>query len=244
MIEHIKLSRRAMLLATAAFFQWTKTGAETYSGSLPWTDGRATAPTPVLPGGWRFFTMAEAATMGAIVDRLIPADALSPGGKDAGCVVFIDAQLAGPFGSAGGQYVRPPFVAGTPQQGHQGADTPAMRYRAGLKALDEYVASKFPKKSFTTLSALDQDNVLKGLEDGSISLVGADAKSFFALVLQNTQEGFFADPIYGGNKNMVGWKMIGFPGARYDYRDWIDRHNQRYPLPPVSIMGRIAWTSK
>ena len=50
--------------------------------------------------------------------------------------------------------------------------------------------------------------------------------------------GFFADPIYGGNRDMCAWKMIGFPGARYDYRDWVGRHNERYPHPPVSIGGR------
>jgi gluconate 2-dehydrogenase gamma chain len=64
------------------------------------------------------------------------------------------------------------------------------------------------------------------------------------LLLQNTQEGFFADPIYGGNRDMAGWKLVGFPGARYDYRDWVERHNEVYPLPPVSIMGRADWTLK
>jgi gluconate 2-dehydrogenase gamma chain len=67
---------------------------------------------------------------------------------------------------------------------------------------------------------------------------------FFALLLENTMEGFFADPIYGGNRDMAGWKLIGFPGARYDYRDWVERHNEPYPLPPVSIMGRSDWTVK
>jgi gluconate 2-dehydrogenase gamma chain len=57
-------------------------------------------------------------------------------------------------------------------------------------------------------------------------------------------EGFFADPIYGGNRDMAGWKLVGFPGARYDYRDWVERHNEAYPLPPVSIMGRSDWTVK
>lgn len=235
-------SRRGFLLSSVATLMWTEAGAAVISGALPpWVSGRSSVPTPVLPGPWRFFTAAEATTMGAIVDRLIPADDLSPGGKDAGCVVFIDAQLAGPFGNAGGQYVKAPFLPGLPQQGYQGEDTPAGRYRKGLRALAELVATRFPGKSFVTLDPKDQDTLLKGLEAGTIPLQGVDAKGFFALVLQNTMEGFFADPIYGGNKNMVGWKMIGFPGARYDYRDWIDRHNEAYPLPPLSIMGRSAW---
>ena len=86
--------------------------------------------------------------------------------------------------------------------------------------------------------------MLKGLESGEIKLDGADGKAFFEQVAQGHSEGFFADPIYGGNRDMVAWKMIGFPGARYNYRDWIDRHNERFPLPPVSITGRADWTPK
>jgi gluconate 2-dehydrogenase gamma chain len=56
------------------------------------------------------------------------------------------------------------------------------------------------------------------------------------------QQGFFSDPIYGGNRDMCAWKMIGFPGTRYDYREWVGRHNERYPYPPVSIAGRPDWT--
>ena len=61
------------------------------------------------------------------------------------------------------------------------------------------------------------------------------AAPFFTILLQDTRCGFFADPIYGGNRDMAAWKMIGFPGARYDYRDWVERHNERYPHPPISI---------
>jgi len=57
-------------------------------------------------------------------------------------------------------------------------------------------------------------------------------------------EGFFADPAYGGNRDMASWRMIGFPGARYDYRDFVSRHNETYPLPPVSILGAADWASK
>ena len=71
-----------------------------------------------------------------------------------------------------------------------------------------------------------------------------DGKAFFDQILKDMQQGFFADPVYGGNRDMVAWKMIGFPGARYNYLDWIDRHNERFPLPPVSIMGATNWTPK
>jgi gluconate 2-dehydrogenase gamma chain len=83
-----------------------------------------------------------------------------------------------------------------------------------------------------------------GLESGAVELEGVDGKGFFDILLKDLQGGFFADPVYGGNRDMCAWKMIGFPGARYDYRDWVARHNERYPYPPVSIAGRPEWTPK
>jgi gluconate 2-dehydrogenase gamma chain len=79
------------------------------------------------------------------------------------------------------------------------------------------------------------------MENGDLDLGGIDAKSFFDMILQNVFEGFWADPIYGGNKDMAGWKLIGFPGARYDNRPFVSQHGQPYPLPPVGLGGRPAW---
>jgi gluconate 2-dehydrogenase gamma chain len=238
-----RISRRFLLASTAVGLLATTTAgrALTLSGGLPWSPGTATPPVPVRPGPWMFFTADEAALVEAAVDRLIPPDERGPGGKDAGCAVFIDRQLAGPYGRSEGLYLKPPFMPGIPTQGFQLPDAPAARYRAGLKALAEHIGGAFGGKSLPQLSAQDQDKVLAGLESGSIALKNVDGAQFFALLLQNTQEGFFADPIYGGNRNMAGWRLIGFPGARYDYRDWVERHNQPYPLPPVSIMGRSDW---
>jgi gluconate 2-dehydrogenase gamma chain len=237
-------SRRLLLAsATAFFFVGTALArARTLGGSLPWEPGTATPPTPVRPGPWLFFTADEAATVEAAVDRLIPPDNRGPGGKDAGCAVYIDRQLAGPYGGSEGLYTRPPFMPGTASQGYQMPDAPAARYRRGLRALADYIKSNFAGKSFRDLAPEDQDKVLKGLESGSIGLKDVKSADFFTLLLGNTQEGFFADPIYGGNRDMASWKLIGFPGARYDYRDWVERHNEAYPLPPVSIMGRSDWT--
>jgi gluconate 2-dehydrogenase gamma chain len=106
------------------------------------------------------------------------------------------------------------------------------------------VASKQFDKPYIALSADEQDTLLKGLEDGSLALEGLDGKKFFADLVIDVQQGFFADPIYGGNRDMCSWKMIGYPGARYDYRDWIGRHNEVYPHPPVSIAGRAEWTPR
>ena len=66
----------------------------------------------------------------------------------------------------------------------------------------------------------------------------------FSSSSSRTRNKDLADPVYGGNKDMAGWKMIGFPGTHYDYRDWIDRHNQRVTLPTVSIGKLVAVTVK
>jgi len=241
-----RISRRALLSSTAVGLLASTTAARalTVNQGLPWSPGTARPPVPVRPGPWMFFTADEASLVEAAVDRLIPRDDRGPGGKDAGCAVFIDRQLAGPYGRSDGLYMRPPFMPGAATQGYQMPDTPAARYRAGLKALAEHIKGAFGGRSFAQLSPQDQDKVLAGLESGSIALAGVDGAQFFGLLLQNTQEGFFADPIYGGNRDMAGWKLIGFPGTRYDYRDWVERHNQPYPLPPVGIMGRSDWGMK
>jgi gluconate 2-dehydrogenase gamma chain len=234
------VSRRELLLTTAItlIFSTTSASALDVKGSLPWAANAGSPPTPVQPGPWVYFTAEEGAAIEALVDRLIPPDPQTPGGKDAGCAVFIDRQLAGPYGKAERLYMRGPFVDGTPQQGNQSSLTPAARYRQGLTALDKYCRGKYAGKSFAQLPDNEKDKLLSGLEKDEVRLEGANGRAFFEQLLQNTQEGFFADPVYGGNRNMVGWKMIGYPGARYDYRDWVERHNERYPLPPVSIGSR------
>jgi gluconate 2-dehydrogenase gamma chain len=238
-----RMSRRFLLSSTAVGLLAGTSAARavTITQAMPWSPGTARPPVPVRPGPWLFFTADEAALVEAAVDRLIPPDDRGPGGKDAGCAVFIDRQLAGPYGRSEGLYMKPPFMPGAATQGDQLPDAPAARYRNGLKALADYVKGAFGGRTFPQLSPPEQDRVLAGLETGSVALKDVDGAQFFALLLQNTHEGFFADPIYGGNRDMAGWKLIGFPGARYDYRDWVERHNQRYPLPPVSIMGRSDW---
>lgn len=113
-----------------------------------------------------------------------------------------------------------------------------------MAALEKYCQAKYSGKRFPDLTADDQDTVLKGLESGEAKLDPTDGESFFKQVLKDIQTGFFADPLYGGNRDMVAWKMIGYPGARYNYLDWIERHNERYPLPPVGITGSPAWSQK
>jgi gluconate 2-dehydrogenase gamma chain len=240
------LSRRHLLATTALLLLSRAAGikAETIQGALPWKPDAGEPPEQVRPGPWQYFTPEEGAAVEALVDRIIPPDPETPGGKDAGCAIFIDRQLAGPYGGSRGLYMRPPFMHGTPQQGAQSPLTPATLYRQALAALDEHCKQAFVGKTFAQLPDADKDRLLTSLQKGELQLPGTTGSGFFDLLLQNTKEGFFADPIYGGNRDMAGWKMIGFPGARYDYRDWVERHNERYPLPPVGIGGRADWTPR
>ena len=240
------IRRRELMLttATALLFSTNSVLAGVVQGGLPWEQNAGVPPAAVKPGPWTYFTAEEAAAVEALVDRLIPPDPQTPGGKDAGCAVFIDRQLAGPYGTAEALYMRGPFADGTPQQGDQSPFSPAVRYRQALAALDKYCRATYAGKSFTQIPDNEKDKLLSGLERGQVHLEGTNGRAFFELLLQNTREGFFADPVYGGNRDMVGWKMIGYPGARYDYRDWVERHNEHYPLPPVAISGRPEWVRK
>ena len=247
--RQITLCRRRFLASVACLPALSGSAfAHTMAHTLPWSPFAGDPPKPINPMGWYFLTPNEVVAVEAIVDRFIPGDNLSPGGKDAGCAVFIDRQLAGAFGKSSTLYTKGPFQRGLPTQGYQGELTPTGRYREGLKALDAYCAGANAGKTFAQLTNAQQDAVLEGVGEGKITLKGPkgfSGRQFFELILQNTMEGFFADPLYGGNKDMAAWKMIGFPGARYDYREYITKYNQPYPHGPVSIMsGAPGWNVK
>src|SRR6202007_3460807 len=114
------MRRRDFLAGTAILVLSTMNSRATViSGGLPWTPNAGSPPVPVRPGPWHYFTSDEGRAIEAMADRIIPPDPQTPGGKDAGCAVFIDRQLAGPYGRAERLYMRGPFVDGTPQQGTQ-----------------------------------------------------------------------------------------------------------------------------
>jgi gluconate 2-dehydrogenase gamma chain len=167
------------------------------------------------------------------VDRLIPADERWPGAGEAGVVNYIDLQMAGAWGRGEIMYRHGPFRKGTPTQGYQLEYTPAELFRRSILAINAHFASQ--PKSFDQLPAEEKDAYLSSLEKGDIDLDGVPSSTFFDFLLQHTVEGFFSDPIYGGNKNKIAWKMIGFPGAYADYHDLIDKHGVEFHREPLSI---------
>lgn len=164
----------------------------------------------------RFFTEVEALIVAAAVSRIFPSDGFGPGAKEAGVVVFIDRQLAGPYGRDAHRYTEPPFEEGPPEFGYQGKATPREIYREGLQKLN----------GFDLLSSAEQDAALTEIE----------SSLFFSLLRQHTIEGMFCDPVHGGNVDMVGWQMIGFPGPQMSYSDDVDTHfGEAFRPKPASL---------
>jgi len=238
---HQGVTRRDLLATAALLITTSGASARVITKVLPWKPNEAYPVTPIQPGGYLFFTTDEAAVVEAFAARLIPADELGPGAREAGVTTFIDRQLTGPYGGHDWLYMEGPFSKNPlPTQGLQSELTPRQQYRNGIAALEAYCKATF-NRSFTQLDAAEQDRLIGGLEKGEVQLPNFSSKMLFNAIYTNTVEGFFADPIYGGNRDMVGWKLVGFPGVRYDFRDVIDRPNQAYTLPPVGMQGRPAW---
>ena len=216
---------------------------KTYRGEFPWQEGAADSPPQTLGTDFKFFTDAERAFISAAVDRLIPPSDVGPSATEANVPFFLDRQLAGPFGRGDHYFLGGPWKKGAPEQGYQLRFSPAQLYRAAIAAIDRHVATAFNGQTFAKIGDAEKDDVLKGLEAGKVALDGGvDGKAFFTMLLQNTKEGYFSDPIYGGNKDMAAWKMIGFPGAHYDYSAWAPRHGERVTLPTVGLKGRPGWS--
>lgn len=178
---------------------------------------------------WRFIL--------AAVDRLIPEDELGAGAVSEGVPQFIDKQLELPYGYGHLWYMQGPFASGVPELGYQSNLVPRETYRRGIKAVNQHCQQAF-KKDFADLTEGQQVDLLTQLEKGQLTFETVPGALFFTQLLDNTKEGYLADPIHGGNQTLSSWKMIGFPGARADYQQVMDNPDKPYPLGPVSISGK------
>jgi len=170
----------------------------------------------------RFFTAAEARVVTAACERIFPSDATGPGATEAGVVIYIDRQLAGPYGADKYRYSKGPWRESYPEHGYQGKENPRDTYREGIRGLG----------NFADLSIGEQAKKLTAIEK----------THFFALLRAHTIEGMFSDPMHGGNAGLIGWQLIGFPGPQMSHRNEIDKHfGQPWRPKPQSleqIMGR------
>jgi len=177
---------------------------------------RLQAQTGTVKVPLRFFTAEEARVIAAACARIFPTDENGPGASEANVVVYIDRQLAGPYGRDKYRYTKGPFVESYPEHGYQGKENPRETYRAGIKTLGD----------FASLSSADQDATLRSIEKSH----------FFQLLRTHTIEGMFSDPMHGGNAGLIGWQLVGYPGPRMSYRDEIDKHfGQPWRPKPASL---------
>ncbi len=193
------------------------------------------ASAPPEPEPLLALSATEAAFLSAVADTMIPADELSPSGTDCGVVTYIDRQLAGAYGAGAKMYRGGPFQRGKPEQGYQLTLTPRQYFATGIAAANDW-ARKIYGKDFDRLVPADRAAALSAMEHGQAQFENFSAHAFFNRLHAMVMEGFFADPMYGGNRNKVSWAMIGFPGLPATYADKVEAHfNKRYIADPKSI---------
>jgi gluconate 2-dehydrogenase gamma chain len=183
----------------------------------PVAEPKTTGATPAAHAGHdggeghgAFLNDENAATVAAFAERLMPGAPGKPGARDAGVLNYIDLALAGAYAD---------------QQDF---------YRRGLAALDAYCRKTF-SKPFVELSPSQQDEVITALEQGKASdFTYPTAQAFFNAIRTHTMEGMFADPIYGGNKDFAGWKLVGFPGAQPYFTEADMQSKQAFTRAPIT----------
>ena len=232
-MAEVKLPRRDFLKAAGAAGAASAAAVTGIAACSPETQTAEAAPEPEI---WLTLNATEAAFIKAAMDTLIPADELTPSGTDVGLATFIDRQLAGGFGNGAKLYRSGPFLPAKPELGYQLALSPREFFRAGIAQSNAWTTKPYGKE-FDRLTPEQRDEAMKALESGKAEFNGGFTSAFFFdNLLQLSMEGFFADPIYGGNKDKVAWKMIGFPGLPANYREEIKTYfNKKYDKEPQSI---------
>ncbi|MFM0123473.1 gluconate 2-dehydrogenase subunit 3 family protein [Paraburkholderia sp. RL18-101-BIB-B] len=131
-----------------------------------------------------------------------------------------------------------PFLPAEAEFGYQSKLTPKGQYRLGIRTIDAYCREHFGGKTFTELAHAQQTDFSMRIEPGKLKVDGFKLKMFFeSFLLVNVNEGYFFDPSYGGNEDVAAWKMIGYPGVRADYLEFVGEAKP-YPYAPVSLYGK------
>jgi gluconate 2-dehydrogenase gamma chain len=196
----------------------------------------AAAAEAAAPAGYAFLNLDEAAFVEALVDHMIPADEISPKGTDLGVNIYIDRALAGAWGKGERLYMQGPWKLGSPSQGYQLPLTPAQLYRAGIAATNAHCRKAYGKP-FDRIADTQRQEVLIGLSTGKIAFDnGLPVRMFWTTLYQTVVEGIYSDPIYGGNRDKAGWRLIGFPGVIAVHRENVEKfRDKKFPSDPVGI---------
>ena len=168
-----------------------------------------------------YFTPEQYRITEAATERIFPKDHNGPGAKELLVAYYIDHQLAGGWGTGTKEYTSGPFYPGEPTQGYQGRLNRQQMFGIGLKAIQD-LSLKTYEKPFEQLSEEEQDAILTEFAEGKVELIGMKSDYFFGLLRSATLEGAYADPLYGGNKDMAGWKMKNFPGHQMSFLNIIE----------------------
>jgi gluconate 2-dehydrogenase gamma chain len=189
-----------------------------------------------VAAGYTFLNLAEAAFVEALVDHMVPADELTPKGTDIGINIYIDRALAGGWGKGERLYMQGPWKPGVPSQGYQSPLTPAQLYRAGIEATNAYCHKTYGK-SFDRLDEQAREEVLVSLSSGKLAFDnGLPSRVFWGTLYATVMEGMFSDPIYGGNRDKAGWRLIGFPGAIAVNHENVGKfRDKKFPADPIGI---------
>ena len=197
----------------------------------------AAAPAaPPAAAGYAYLNLEEQAFIEVLVDHMVPADELSPKGTDIGINIFIDRALAGGWGKGERLYMQGPWKEGVPNQGYQLPLTPAGLYRAGIAAANAHCVKTYGKP-FDKMAESEREEFLLALQAGKVTFEdGPPSRVFFTALYQSVMQGMFSDPIYGGNRNKAGWKLIGFPGIIAVHAQNVEKfRDKKYPADFTSI---------
>ena len=205
-------SGRREFLRTAT----TLTGLAILPAGVAATEEKAAAPGPlpadVPPSVYLALDPDEAAFVEQLVGVMCPADELTPGGVECGLALFIDRQLAGAFGRGERLYRQGPWRAGVKEDGYQLPLSPAEYFKLGLAAAGAACA-RLHGRGFASLAPAEADAFLQALAAGKVSSPEMPLDVWFnETVYPLFTQACFSDPVYGGNRGKVFWKMIGYPG--------------------------------